>query len=200
MKKLMKVTAGIAAASWLAALPAQAQDYPTEPIQIVVNYQAGGLTDSLARKIAQVLPEYLPNNPQVIILNKPGGAGTIGLSAVANAKPDGYTLVFTTSSPIAIQPLYGKTPFTIESFAPVAKLFEIPASLNVHVDSDIKTLEDFVTFAKANPGAFTFASTGGTGSGTNLVGEAFAKNQGVEIRHIPFEGTAQMARLWRASR
>ena len=111
---------------------------------------------------------------------------------MSTAEPDGYTLAFTTSSPIAIQPHYGKTPFTAESFVPVAKAFEIASSLNVHKDSDIKTYDEFVAWLKANPGEFTYSATGGTGSGTHIVSEQFASAVGAEMRFIPFEGTAQL--------
>ncbi len=171
---------------------AMADDYPNRTIELIVPYKAGGLTDAMARKVAAGMAEALPNSQEVVVVNKPGGAGTIGLSAAAGADPDGYTFVFTTSSPIAIQPLYGKVPYSADSFAPIAKITEIPASFNVHKDSDIGSLDDFVAWAKANPGDFTYATTGGLGSGTHLVAEEFASALGVEIRHVPFEGTADM--------
>lgn len=167
-------------------------DYPERPIEIVVPYGAGGSTDVLARAMALRLSAVLPNNPDVVVINAPGGGGTIGLSQVANSDADGYTIIFTTSSPIAIQPLYGLTPFTADSFAPVAKVLEIPASFNVHNDSEIRTVDDLVAWATAHPGEFTYASTGGNGSGTHIVSEQFAAAMGLEMRHIPFEGTAPL--------
>lgn len=179
------------AALLLATVPLAAETFPERPIEIIVTYDAGGQTDTLARKIAEFMPKYLPGEPDVIIVNKPGGAGTIGMTTAAKAAPDGYTLVYTTSSPIAIQPHYGKTPFTPADFVAVAKIFEVAAAMNVHKDSEMKTLDDLIAFAKENPGKFTYSSTGGTGSGTHIVSEEFAKATGIEIRHIPFEGTAQ---------
>lgn len=180
------------AALALSAGTAAADNYPSRTIELIVPYKAGGLTDAMARKVAAEMTKALPGNPEVVVVNKDGGAGTIGLSAAARAEPDGYTFVFTTSSPIAIQPLYGKVPYTAESFAPIAKITEIPAAFNVHKDSDIRSLDDLVAWAKDHPGEFTFATTGGLGSGTHLVAEDFAAALGIEIRHVPFEGTADM--------
>lgn len=191
MKTIFKLAAGIATAAVL-GISAMAEDFPSRPIEIVVTYKAGGLTDAYARLIAKHLPKHLPGSPEVVVINKPGGAGTIGLTAVSTAEPDGYTLAYTTSSPIAIQPHYGKTPFTTDSFVPIAKVFEVASSLNVHKDSDIKTYEQFLEWLKANPGKFTYSATGGTGSGTHIVTEQFANAVGAEMRFIPFEGTAQL--------
>ena len=191
MKDLTRIAA--IAASVFTATIAVADDYPERPIEIIVPYKAGGLTDALARKVGAVMAEVMPNSPEVVIVNKPGGAATIGLTALANSDPDGYTIAFTTSSPVAIQPLYGRVAYTHESFAPISQVIEIPAALNVHKDSDIKTFDEFVAWAKANPGEFTYATTGGLGSGTHIVSEELAVAAGVEMRHIPFEGTAQMS-------
>lgn len=191
MNCFFKIVGGTIAGMMLATAPAMAEDFPDRPIEMIVPYDAGGLTDTFARKIAEIMPKYLPGEPNVIIVNKPGGAGTIGLTAAAKAEADGYTLVYTTSSPIVIQPHYGKTPYTPEDFAPVAKVFEVAAAMNVHKDSEMLTADDLIAYAKANPGEFTYSSTGGTGSGTHIVSEEFATAAGIEIRHIPFEGTAQ---------
>lgn len=191
MKPMFSCAGGLLAGLLLATAPAVAETFPERPIEIIVTYDAGGLTDTLARKIAEFMPRHLPGQPNVIIVNKPGGAGTIGMTTAAKARPDGYTLVYTTSSPLIIQPHYGKTPYTPDDFAPVAKVFEVSAAMNVHKDSEMQTADDLIAFAKANPGAFTYSSTGGTGSGTHIVSAEFAKAAGIDIRHIPFEGTAQ---------
>lgn len=191
MKTFVKFTLGAISAAFMSTA-AIADDYPSRPIEIVVTYKAGGLADAYARMVAKLLPKHLPGNPEVVVVNKPGGAGTIGLTAVSTAEPDGYTLAYTTSSPIAIQPHYGKTPFTTESFVPVAKMFEVAAALCVHKDSDIKTYDEFVAWLKEHPGEFTYSATGGAGSGTHIVSEQFADAAGVEMRYIPFEGTAQL--------
>lgn len=188
-----KTTLATALAALVLGAPmALAQDFPNRPIEIVVTYAAGGTTDVIARVMAQHLPRFLPNPVDVIVSNTVGGGGTIGMTQVSNAPADGYTLAFTTSSPISLQPLYGNTPFTIDSFEPVAGIFEVATSLNVHDDSEIRTVEDLVEWIRANPGQFTYASTGGNGSGTHLVAERFASIFGLDMRHIPFEGTAQL--------
>jgi len=187
--KAFAVSLGALAASSTAVL---ADGYPEQPIQLVIPYSAGGSTDVLGRALAQRMSAALPNTPGIVVINAPGGAGTIGLTQVANADPDGYTLIFTTSSPIALQPLYGLTPYTADSFAAVAKVNEIPASFNVRNDSDIHTVEDLVAWATAHPGEFTYASTGGNGSGTHIVSEQLAAALGIQMRHIPFEGTAPL--------
>lgn len=187
-KALLCATALVA----LAGTTANADGFPERPIEIIVPYAAGGATDVFARAIARAMSEALPNTPNVVVINVPGGAATIGLTQVANAQPDGYTIVYTTSSPIALQPLYGRTTYTVEDFAPVAHASVIPAAFNVHMDSDIRTVEDLVAWANANPGQFTYASTGGNGSGTHIVSEQFAAALGIQMRHIPFEGTAPL--------
>ena len=191
MKSIIKLAAGVVSAAVLGT-SAMAEDFPSRPIEIVVTYKAGGLTDAYARMLAKYMPKHLPGNAEVVIVNKPGGAGTIGMTSVSTADADGYTLGFTTSSPIGIQPHYGKTPYTTESFVPVAKVFEVASSLNVHKDSEIETYEQLVEYLKANPGAFTYSATGGTGSGTHIVSEQFANAVGADMRFIPFEGTAQL--------
>ncbi|WP_323037599.1 tripartite tricarboxylate transporter substrate binding protein [Pararhodobacter sp.] len=191
MNTVKALAVGVAALT-MSTTVALADGYPERPIEIVVPYGAGGATDTLARAMAQRLTAALPNNPNVVVVNTPGGGGTIGLTQVANADPDGYTLVFTTSSPIALQPLYGRTTYTAESFAPVAKVIEIPAAFNVRADSEIQNLDDLVAWVTAHPGEFTYASTGGNGSGTHIVSEQFAAALGLEMRHIPFEGTAPL--------
>lgn len=191
MKTIFKLAAGVVSAAVLGST-AMAEDFPSRPIEVVVTYKAGGLTDAYARMIAKHMPKHLPGNAEVVVINKPGGAGTIGLTSVSTADADGYTLAFTTSSPIGIQPHYGKTPFTADSFVPVAKVFEVASSLNVHKDSEIKTYEQFIEWLKANPGKFTYSATGGTGSGTHIVSEQFAAAVGADMRFIPFEGSAQL--------
>ncbi|MCB1395405.1 MAG: tripartite tricarboxylate transporter substrate binding protein [Rhodobacter sp.] len=191
MNKFKAFAAGLGALA-LSSTAALADGYPDHPIQMIIPYAAGGATDVLGRALAQRIAAALPNNTEIVVINTPGGAGTIGLTQAANADPDGYTIVMTTSSPIALQPLYGLTPYTVDSFAAVAKINEIPASFNVRNDSDMRTLDDLVAWATAHPGEFTYASTGGNGSGTHIVSEQLAAALGIQLRHIPFEGTAPL--------
>ncbi|MCC5986564.1 MAG: tripartite tricarboxylate transporter substrate binding protein [Pararhodobacter sp.] len=183
------------AAAGLAALPAlaMADNFPERPIELIVTYEAGSGADVMGRLIARLMSGHLPNGQQVVVVNRPGGGGTIGMTALTRAEPDGYTFAYTTSSPVTIQPHYGRTTFSIEDLAPIAKVIEVPAALNVHRDSPIENFEQWLEFVRANPRSFTYATTGGTGSGTHLVTEELAEALEVEIRHVPFEGDANSA-------
>ncbi|OEY66117.1 Bug family tripartite tricarboxylate transporter substrate binding protein [Marinobacter sp. X15-166B] len=174
------------------ALPgwAVAEDFPKRPIELVVPYGAGGTTDVFARSFSRVISKYLPNEQRVVVVNKPGGAATIGMSLVAASKADGYTLAFTPSGTLEVMPHYGRTRWSLDDFEPVMSFLEIPASINVRKDSDIKDFEQFKEFASANPNQFTYATSGGTGASTHLAMEYFSEVSELAVRHIPFEGQA----------
>lgn len=181
------------AAAGIATLPVTATAFPDRPIEMIVTFEAGSSADVMGRLMARLLSQHLPNNQQVVVVNRPGGGGTIGLTALTRAEPDGHTIVYTTSSPVTIQPHYGRTTFALDDLAPIAKILEIPAALNVHRDSPLQTFEQWLEFVRTNPRDFTYATTGGTGSGTHLVTEDLANALDVELRHVPFEGDANAA-------
>ena len=183
------------AAAGIATLPAMAMadSFPERPIEMIVTFEAGSSADVTARLMARLMSQHMPNDQQVVVVNRPGGGATIGLTALTRAEPDGHTIVYTTSSPVTIQPHYGRTTFTIDDLAPIAKILEIPAALNVHRDSPLESFEQWLEFVRENPRAFTYATTGGTGSGTHLVTEDLANALDVELRHVPFEGDANAA-------
>lgn len=191
MKKLNTLICSVALTAASAFSPAFAGDYPERPIELIVPFGAGGTTNVFARAFTRVIEKYLPNEQRTVVINRPGGASTIGMTAVANADPDGYTLGFLPTGVLEIQPHYGRTSWTVDDFEPVMSFLEIPAAINVLDSSPIKTYEQFLEFIKDNPGDFTFTTAGGTGSGTHLSMEQFAKSTGVKIRHIPFEGHAE---------
>lgn len=170
---------------------ASAEGFPDRPIELIVPFGAGGTTDVFARAFTRVITKYLPNEQRTVVINKPGGAATIGISVVANAEPDGYTLGFLPGGILELQPHYGRTTWTSDDFEPVIAFLEIPASINVLDSSPIKTYEQWLEFTKKNPGKFTYTTPGGTGSGTHLSMEQLADSAGVKVRHIPFEGHAQ---------
>ncbi|WP_112322773.1 Bug family tripartite tricarboxylate transporter substrate binding protein [Oceanibium sediminis] len=172
--------------------PLAAEDFPSKPIELIVPYGAGGLTDAFARAIARAAEAELPNEEKIVVVNKPGGGATIGLTAAVNAEPDGHTVVFLTASPLVIQPLYGKTQYTTDDFQAISRFYDIPSSINVRADSEIQTYEQWLEWVKANPGDFTYGTSGGTGSGGHISAEELAGELGVELRHIPFEGSAQL--------
>lgn len=167
-------------------------DYPKKPIELVVPFAPGGPTDVFARAIAKELPAYLPNKQQVAVINKPGAGTTLGLTDVATSKPDGYTLGFTTSSGLDIQPHYGKTSYKLDSFKPIIKSYVLNSAIVVKKDSELNTYEDWLAYVKENPGKFTYGTTGGTGSGGHIAMENLGKELGVTMKHVPFEGVADV--------
>ncbi len=171
--------------------PVFAEGYPDRPIELIVPFNAGGTTDVFARAFGRVIGKYLPVEQRTVVINKPGGAATIGITAVANADPDGYTLGFLPGGIMEIQPHYGRTTWTIDDFEPIISFLEIPAGVNVLDSSPLKTYEQWVKYVKENPGKFTYTTPGGTGSGTHLSMEQLALDLDAKLRHIPYEGHAQ---------
>ena len=167
-------------------------DYPKKPLELVVPFAPGGSTDAFARAVAKELPKYLPNKQQVAVINKPGAGMTLGLTDVAKSKPDGYTIGFTTSSGLDIQPAYGKTSYKPEEFEPIIKTYELNSAIVVKKDSPLNTYEDWLEYVKENPGKFTYGTSGGTGSGGHIAMEDLSKELGVETKHVPFEGVADV--------
>jgi tripartite-type tricarboxylate transporter receptor subunit TctC len=182
--------AGIAAAAVLAAAgPVLAQDYPNKVIKLVVPYPPGGATDVIGRVMAQKLSVAL--GQQVIVDNRAGAAGSIGAAAVASAAPDGYTLLMGAMTSHSISAvLYKKTVnFDMEkSFAPVAIVGSVPLVFVVNPSIKANTLPEFIALAKSKPGKLSFASAG-NGSPQHLAGEMFQRVAGVEMLHVPYQGS-----------
>lgn len=166
---------------------AQAQDFPTKPVRVVVGFAAGGSTDKLARGLAQKLGEVLGQT--VVIENKPGAAGNLAAEAVAAAPADGYTLFMATLSSQAINPhLYGKQRFDpIKSFEPIALVAKYPLLLVVPPQIQVASVADLVAYAKAHPGRTFFASSG-SGSPAHLAGEIFKSAANIDVQHVPYRG------------
>jgi len=169
--------------------PAQAQSYPNKPIKLILPYTAGSPNDVLARLIAPQLSARL--GQPVIVDNRPGGGTITGVSAVLSAEADGHTLLFSNSPTHLIVPVASATPTydPLKDFVPIATL---AASSNVIVlgnDVPAKTVQEFVSYAKANPGKLNF----GFGQGTlpQLVGEMFKSSAGIDIANVPYKGGAQ---------
>jgi tripartite-type tricarboxylate transporter receptor subunit TctC len=180
-----------AAAAWPLAARAQQRDaYPTRSITIIVPFPAGGNSDIVVRSLAERLS--LAFAQPVIVDNRPGGAaGTVGAKAVANATPDGHTLLFTPAAPLVTAPVIyknlGYDPF--KSFAPVATLFSTPQMLVVNPSVPVESMEQLASYAKANPGKLSFASPG-FGTQPHLIGEMFKLITGANIVHVPYKGVA----------
>jgi tripartite-type tricarboxylate transporter receptor subunit TctC len=166
---------------------ALAQTFPDRPVTIVVPFPPGGGTDAGARLIAQKLSTRWGQS--VIIDNKAGAAGMVGSEYVSRAKPDGYTLLIGNIGTFSINPsLYKKMPYDPDkAFVPVSMIAELPYFLLVTPTMKANNVKEFIAFAKANPGAVTYASSG-SGSGPHLAGEMFEKATGLDMMHVPYKG------------
>ncbi|MCX7223737.1 MAG: tripartite tricarboxylate transporter substrate binding protein [Burkholderiales bacterium] len=166
------------------------QNFPNQPIRIVVGYAAGGTTDILARSLGEQMGKILGQT--IIVDNKPGAASNIGAAYVAQSKPDGYTLYMATVASHGINPaLYkGKLTFDpIKDFAPISLVASIPLALVTSVKLPVKTLAEFVDYARKNPGKLNYASSG-NGSPGHLAAAMFNDAMKLDIVHIPFKGGA----------
>jgi tripartite-type tricarboxylate transporter receptor subunit TctC len=181
------LTALLAAPVLAAPLIAAAQAYPTRPITLVVPFAAGGGTDSIARDIARSLSEKLGQN--VIVDNKGGGGGIIGASFVAHAQPDGYTLLFATSTFVTNAAADSNTPYSIEKdFAPVAMIGRGPLLVVTNKELGVKTIAQLRAKGTALPQGLDYCSAG-NGSINHLAGELFRQRTKLNMTHVPYKGS-----------
>lgn len=173
--------------SSLAAATACAQSWPTHPIKLIVPFAPGGSTDIIARLAAEPLGREL--GQPVIVENVGGAAGALGTMQVKNANPDGYTLAIATVSTMIV---YGATrtkpQYTIEDFAPVTNIASMPNVIAINPKFPAKDLKEFIAVLKANPGKYTFG-TSGIGSINHMLGESFQAAAGVKMVHVPYKGS-----------
>ena len=170
---------------------AQAQgNYPAKPIRFIVPFPPGGGTDIVSRLVANKLSDTL--GWRIVIDNRAGAGGSIGMEAAANSAPDGYTLVMGQTSNLAVSPsLYAKLPYSpMRDFSPVSLVSKIPVTLMVMAKSPYRSVADLVNAAKAKPGQITYASTG-NGTIGHLTGELLRRQAGVNFTHVPYKGAAQ---------
>jgi tripartite-type tricarboxylate transporter receptor subunit TctC len=169
---------------------ANAQDFPSKPITWVVGFPPGGVSDQGARYMARQFAEKL--GQPVVVENKPGAGGIIAAEHVAAAKPDGYTIMYGASGPLAsFVSLYKKLSYDpIKSFTLIQGYVQSPLLLAVPANSPFKTLRDLVEFGKQNPGKLNFGSVG-SGSGAHLAAELLGFNAGISMTHVPYKGSAQ---------
>jgi len=169
----------------LACGTAQAADYPTKPIRMLVGFAPGGGTDTTARPIAQKLGDAL--GQQVIVDNRPGAAGNIATEITANAAPDGYTILMATIASLAINPsLYSKLPFDPEKdLAPVIQAVDSTNILSLHPSVPANSVKELIALAKQKPLNFGSSGVGGTG---HLAGELFNVMAGTTMSHVPYKG------------
>src|SRR5262245_10704691 len=167
--------------------PAQAQPYPNRLVRIIAPYTPGSPNDVMARLLAQQLQASL--GQPVIVDNRPGGGTTIGTKAVAAAQPDGYTLLFSSSSLVIDPALHDKADYDpLKDFAPVAFVASNSWALTITPELPAKSMQEFVAYAKANPGKLAFGFAQGTAS--QLVGERFKLLNGLDIVSVPYKGGA----------
>jgi tripartite-type tricarboxylate transporter receptor subunit TctC len=177
------------AAATLPLMPiAHAEAFPDKPIVLVIPFPPGGPTDAMARTLAAEMQNRL--GQPMIVENRAGAGGNIGAEYVARATPDGQTLLFGTSGPLAINAsLYRKINYDpVKSFAPVIQVGHLPNILVVNPAVPAKTVKELIAYAKANPGKLSYASSG-NGASSHLAGVLFNGSAGIDLQHIPYKGT-----------
>jgi tripartite-type tricarboxylate transporter receptor subunit TctC len=177
-----------AAAMPVASRIARADSYPSRPVHLIVFYAAGGGNDIIARLMGQWLSQRLGQS--FIIENRPGGGGNLGTEYVVRAAPDGYTLLLSSTANTVNSSLYNNLDFDFgRDIAPVASISYEPNIMVVNPSVPVKTIPEFIAYAKANPGTINFGSAG-IGSSQHMSGELFKMMAGIEMTHVPFRGTA----------
>ena len=188
----MRLLAAVVAGFVLVAQPAASQTYPSKPIHMLVPYAPGGITDIAARIVGAKLTEAW--GQQVVVDNRPGGNGFIGMTAGAKGAPDGYTLTMATVGDVAINPaLFKEMPYNVQrDFVSIAAVSDAPMVLAANANSPFKTVADVIAGAKKEPGRISVGSPG-NGSINQIVIEWMALNTGTQFQHIPYKGGAPEA-------
>ena len=168
---------------------AAAQTWPDKPVKLIVNFPPGGVADTLARAIAPGISEAIKQ--PVVVENRPGANGAIGADAVAKSSADGYTFLVTSGGAMTVDPfLYSNLPYdTQKDLTPVASLAIVRVFLMVNPSVPAKNLNEFVAYARANPGKLSYGSAG-SGSSPHIAAEMFKRTAGIEATHIPYKGAA----------
>ena len=178
----------VAAFFALAAAGACAQNYPNRAVRVIVPWPPGQATDIAARVIAERLQNSL--GQPFVVDNRPGAGGSIGTDAVAKGAPDGYTLLAASSGPVSIMPNLQKTPYDpLKDLTPVSLIALAPFALVVNPNFPANNAKDLVALVRANPGKYTFSSSG-TGATAHLISELFNAMAGLKARHVPYKGSA----------
>jgi tripartite-type tricarboxylate transporter receptor subunit TctC len=186
-RRFLRIAAGAAGAAALSRA-ASAQAFPARPVHLVVGFPPGQTGDISARLIGAHLADHL--GQPFIIDNKPGAASTIATELVVHAAPDGYTLLWTVASNFINATLYPKLPYVFSrDIEPIASTTRTPLVLEVHPSLPVKTVPEFIAYAKANPGKLTMAS-GGIGNSTHMAGELFQMMTDTKLLHVPYRGSA----------
>ena len=188
MLRLAPALLGIIVASTATLAKAQPARYPSRAVEIVVAYGAGGSSDLVARALAQRFQERLGQS--VVVLNKPGGSGTIGATVAARANPDGYTLYVGYTSETVVVPQLSKSPkYSIDDFEPIAVTGLVPLVLIASKNVRAGNLQELIAELRAAPGKFTFG--GGIASPPHIIGAWFNRLNKLDVTHVPYRGGGQ---------
>ncbi len=186
MRNVWLVVAGVLAVALLVPSPAPAASFPERDITLVVPWAAGGGTDTLARTLVKTGKKYFGVNINVV--NRVGGTGVVGMDSVAKAKPDGYNVAVVTFN-LSTYRLLGQSDLSYRDFDLIALLNRSPAGLSVKGDSQFKTMNELIEYAKANPGVVTVGHSGPAGA-WHLAAAAVAQKYGLKFTFVPFDGAA----------
>jgi tripartite-type tricarboxylate transporter receptor subunit TctC len=190
MKRRRWIAAAMAGTAVLYCMHGFAQSYPTKPIRFIVPFAPGGSTDTLARTVGHKLSDAL--GQQVLIDNRSGGNGNIGMEIVARAAPDGYTIVLGYIANLGIGPsVFAKLPFDpVKDYAPITQLAASPNIFVAHPSVPAQSFKEFIAYAKANPKKINFASAAVASLG-HLAGELLNVSAGIKMQHVPYKGSGQ---------
>jgi tripartite-type tricarboxylate transporter receptor subunit TctC len=185
MKVLLRAALLLSASVWAASALAQA--YPSKPVRIIVPFAPGGAADLMPRIVGQKLSEMW--GQPVLVENRTGAAGNIGMEAVAKSPPDGYTLVSAPNGNLVVNPhLYANLPYDVfRDFTPLTLVMSVQNVLVVHPSVPARTAADYVELARQKPGTLTYAS-GGSGAQSHMAGELMKAMTGVDLVHVPYQG------------
>ncbi len=191
MKKFLKMAfAGLCvAAPLVGAVHAASDTWPTRPITLVVPFTPGGITDNTSRVLAKILGDKL--GQPVVVDNRPGAGGSVGVEAASRQPPDGYTMIYGTQGTHAANlTLYKNIRYDpIKDFVPVHAMSETPLILVINPNLPFKTVPELIAYAKTHPGKLNFGSAG-TGTGTHLTAELFQAATGTKLTHVPYKGSS----------
>lgn len=187
-REIIAGMAGMLFGGHVAPAFAQVASWPERPIKLILPYAPGGATDLIARPWAEKLSQAFKQ--QFVIENRGGASGTIGTEAAAKSPADGYTYLLTPSAPLTLQPQLRKTPYDpFKSFAPVGRVGDLVSGFAIHPSVGVKTFQEMIAYAKANPGKLAYGSAG-LGTSSHLRVEMLNRMANVDILHVPYRGTA----------
>lgn len=180
----------VAISAWVllaVSLPALGQSYPSRPVRMIVPYSAGGATDIVMRIVALKLPEFL--GQQVVVDNRPGAGGLIGTDTAAQAAPDGYTLLATSTPHVILPHLHKKIPFdALKDFSPVMQFGDQPYALTTHPSLGVSSVKELIALAQKQPGKINYASSG-NGGAQHMFAALFVSMSKIDMVHIPYKGS-----------